>query len=342
MFQLLIDTCVWLDIAKDRKQQTLLIALERLLEHSKIQLIVPQTVVDEFNRNKARIVQDATKSMSSTLRRAKELVGQFSKGTKARRAMAEIDNIDFLVPTLGDSAVETVVRVEKLFASANVLEISDAVKLRAAQRGIDKKAPFHRQRNGIGDSVLIEVYSEAVASTQMRGIRFAFVTHNVNDFSQPSGDNRVPHPDIAPLFSKIRSLYSTNLGELLKRVDPELLEELKFDDEFTFEPRSAGEIFSVSEELAKKIWYDRHQLFQQRIDAGLHRIVPDAEWKSSNAQGTTMQSIWKGAKKSAEKVEKTFGKENLGPWSKFEWGMLNGKLSALRWCLGDDWDMLDT
>jgi hypothetical protein len=26
----------------------------------------------------------------------------------------------------------------------------------------------------------------------------------------------------------------------------------------------------------------------------------------------------------------------------FDWGMINGKLSALRWATGDDWDMLDT
>ncbi len=36
------------------------------------------------------------------------------------------------------------------------------------------------------------------------------------------------------------------------------------------------------------------------------------------------------------------GKDNLGPYTDFEWGMINGKLSALRWVLGDEWDMLDT
>jgi hypothetical protein len=49
-----------------------------------------------------------------------------------------------------------------------------------------------------------------------------------------------------------------------------------------------------------------------------------------------------GARKTAKQIEQRYGQQNLGPWDDFEWGMLNGKLSALRWVLGDDWDMLDT
>jgi hypothetical protein len=52
--------------------------------------------------------------------------------------------------------------------------------------------------------------------------------------------------------------------------------------------------------------------------------------------------VWKRAEEAATKVRKRIGVRELGPWNDFEWGMLNGKLSALRWVMGEDWDMLDT
>jgi len=42
------------------------------------------------------------------------------------------------------------------------------------------------------------------------------------------------------------------------------------------------------------------------------------------------------------RVEATYGAENLGPYTDFEWGMINGKLSALQWVTGSEWDFLDT
>jgi hypothetical protein len=44
---------------------------------------------------------------------------------------------------------------------------------------------------------------------------------------------------------------------------------------------------------------------------------------------------------SAKKVEDIYGKDNLS-FDDFEWGMINGKLSALRWVIGEEWDNLDT
>ena len=55
-----------------------------------------------------------------------------------------------------------------------------------------------------------------------------------------------------------------------------------------------------------------------------------------------LDTVWERALAAAKRTEDEVGVENLGPWDDFEWGMLNGKLSALRWVMGDDWDMLDT
>jgi hypothetical protein len=47
------------------------------------------------------------------------------------------------------------------------------------------------------------------------------------------------------------------------------------------------------------------------------------------------------AEGSARTIEQKDSLDELGPWDDFDWGMINGKLSALPWVLGDEWDMLD-
>jgi PIN domain len=155
-FNLLIDTCVWLDVAKDYQQQSILAALEKLIRQGDIALILPRTVVDEFARNKARVIEDSSRSLSSTMKRAKEAVEKFGDPRKKRTVLSQLNDVDYRLPTLGSAAVDTVGRIEKLFTDTAVIETSASVKLRAAQRAIDKHAPYHRQRNGIDDDVGFE------------------------------------------------------------------------------------------------------------------------------------------------------------------------------------------
>jgi hypothetical protein len=342
-FNILIDTCVWLDVAKDYQQQAILAALEELVRQGDVALILPRIVVDEFARNKARIIEESSRSLSSTLKRVKEAVEKFGDPRKKTLVLHQLDDVDHRLPTLGSAAVGTVGRIEKLFGRTPVIEIADVVKLRAAQRAIDKRAPFHRQRNGIDDAILIEVYADAVTAKAIPGNRFAFVSHNTKDFSHPNANNKLPHPDIATCFSRVRSLYFITLGEALRRVRPAQFADLMIEQEWFEEPRRLAEIVDAIDELFNKVWYNRHMIRRQKIESGKTKIVEKETFPiKDHTRRPIQRDVWEEALKAAAKVEKKFGLENLGPWDDFVWGMINGKLSALRWVLGDEWDMLDT
>ena len=339
MFKILIDTCVWLDLAKDPNQQPLLDILEELIDEKKVSLIVPRTIVTEFHRNKDRIIKESGQSLSGTFKRVKEAVGKFSDPKKRKKILEHLDDIDHKIPLLGEAATESVTRITKLLSKSTIIEATPDIKLKAAQRAIDKKAPFHRQRNSIEDAIIIETYISILKDKS----RFIFITHNVKDFSVSQGDVNLPHPDIASSFSKIKSLYFIKLSDALHRIEPSRISERMREQEFIEEPRTLTEIGRSIGELIDKVWYNRHQNLKYKIEKGLIKVVPkDTPFDPKTNSRVIRRDILDGALKSAKRVEKLYGLDELGPWDDFEWGMINGKLSALRWVLGDDWDMLDT
>jgi len=120
-----------------------------------------------------------------------------------------------------------------------------------------------------------------------------------------------------------------------------------YEHEFTIEPRGASEISDAIEELTDRVWYDRHMVSRHMIQTGKTKMIAKKDfgpqhYRDSANSRLVVDEVWAGALKSARRVEKKYGKTNLGPYSKFEWGMINGKLSALRWVFGEDWDELYT
>ncbi len=350
MFQVLIDTSVWLDLAQDQKQAPLIGSLEAMIKRRLLVLLVPRIVLTEFQRNRGRVAERAQKSLSSQFNQVKEAIRK-SEGTgkKKDRMLEYLSDVSHKIPLLGGMATSTLARIETLLSAAPPIETTDGIKVRASDRALSGKAPCHHEnKNSMADAVLIETYLEALKGGKP-GDRFAFVTHNKHDFSDMGTNQKNPHPDLAPGFSKIKSVYCVTLADCLRRIDPAMVEEAIWENYYEPPIRSLTEILAATDFLTDQIWYNRHKNHAWEIARGKAKLVTHDEWeKGYKAKGWrynqthTIDSVWEGAVNAARAKEREYGKENLGPWSDFEWGMINGKLSALRWSLGDEWDVLDT
>lgn len=112
-------------------------------------------------------------------------------------------------------------------------------------------------------------------------------------------------------------------------------------------PRGISELLKEHEILRDKLWYGHHKHLEWQIETGKVKLVTKAEWDALIANHRrshfqyVIESVIKLGRAAAMRMEKKYGIENLGPWSAFECGMMNGKLSALRWVMGAEWDMLD-
>ncbi len=331
----MLDTCVLLDISTNRKDLPIVSALEELTKSETVKLLVTDLVIAEFNRNKADVADKTRKRLSQEFKIVKKIVSEFG-GEQKEQAVDVLTEVNMKLPLLSEANYATIARVEKLIKVSIQIKVTDKVKIAAANRAINKRAPFHVSKNSMVDAVIIEQFSEFVIDNQSENDTFFFVTHNHHDFSNK--DHRKPHEDFDEIFQESNVSYFNNTQSVINVVDTEILEDIEFEENYMDETRGLQEILSSMDELVDKIWYNRHCNRSYQIENGDICIVPKGTKKYTH--DVIHEDIWEGALKSAKKVEKKY--EDTGPWSDFEWGMINGKLSALRWVLGEDWDELYT
>ncbi|MBZ9703245.1 MULTISPECIES: PIN domain-containing protein [unclassified Mesorhizobium] len=345
MLRILVDTSVWLDLAKDWRSQSVLTTARELFSARAIDLVVPDIVREEFARNKDRVAAEARRSLQSHFRLVRDAVDRFGEDAYKMETLRSLNEVDQRIAMKGEAVNDSIDWIEQLLSSGLRKPATKAIKERVTERALAGLAPYHRSKNSVGDAILVETYAQMVKAGRKEE-RFAFVTHNTRDFSEPGDDQRKPHPDLAGLFDGKRSTYWTSLVDLIKAEHPGWLEDTDAEFNWTEEPRRLSEILEALHVLDRQVWYNRHWNTRIAIEEGKTRIVGRKEWEAAEPpkrnNEVIIDSIWKGALESARKVEEEIGLDNLGPWTDFEWGMVNGKLSALRWVLGEDWDQLYT
>lgn len=331
MLHLLVDTSTWLDLSKRRDGQKWIVATRVLVHQGELELLVPHVVVEEFERNRERVEASMTASVAQRFKLMKQDLGDFG-GNDYEHSLRMVDDLAYELPLIGAMATRNFDEVLDLLRGGRDVRETDEERQRVVERGLSKLAPFHRSRNSVADALLIEIYAAEVRKADLSMEPHAFVTSNSDDFSMPKGDRREPHPDLASVFEDDNSTYGLGVDGLnaimLDHFGEEveqLFEELDFQDE----PRRLAEISAAEKEMFDRVWYHRSLQHEYRL---LHE-----------GNDLEVERLHKMARSGRERVEATYTEPGkLGPYTDFELGMLNGKLSALRWVLGADWDFLDT
>ena len=342
--KLLLDTSVWLDLAKDYRMSAVLTAVEDLIDAGTVELIMPQVVMDEFARNRDRVVEQSRRSLSSHIKRVREAVAEFGEEERRATTLRGLGEVEHKIAMKGEVSRRTLERIESVMGSRPPIAASEDAKGRVVERALAKLAPFHRSRNSVADALLIEIFVEAAEAGVDGEAGFFFVTHNTRDFSQQNGDRRLPHVDLQPVFSPRNRHYATSIVDVVKRIDGEMLAEYEWERTYHPEPRWLSEIVDAEQLLFRQVWYNRHMYLRFKVERGDVRIISKEEFNKLDGYHpeVMVDTVWESALKAARRTEDEVGREILGPWDAFEWGMINGKLSAIRWVLGDEWDMLDT
>jgi len=209
MAKLILDTSTWLDIAKPRIEEVL-VELEKQVNEGITILLTCDIIVEEWQRNKDRVLKDVVASIRSHAKSALKMADLLPDADKAE--LEKIIKKHLKAQPEQEKLAEVFFeRVEKLMKTSELFKIEDKIKLEMANRALTKQAPFHNSKNNMADALLYFGAVEHVNKENQIATDLIFVTSNYKEFSDPVDITKL-HPDLY----KGNVHFSNNLAQALK------------------------------------------------------------------------------------------------------------------------------
>jgi hypothetical protein len=215
------DTCVLLNLATDIKLFDVIEKLLVLNDSGKIKVIVSEIVKKELSEHKVTIVEKRITSYRGHLKNIKNLYELLSKETEDI-LKKEIQSIQENLPKMEVVLTKNLNELVKLIDKSKQISYTELHKSNVVDRAINKKFPFHKNKNSIKDALISETFIEFIKHLPEDCEKIFFITDNTEDFSDIS-NKTLPHPDWANNFNEV-IIYSTNIASVINTIEPESID----------------------------------------------------------------------------------------------------------------------
>lgn len=236
MHYLALDTNTWIYLANGTEPVKLLTYIIEESEAENIKVIVPEIIIDEWNKNKDHAVKQGA------LKHFKEITEAFDRILKLLGNKGERDVFSFLLPEkeekdyfkdfiekfksqrkdVEDAINENIDAIDNLFRSKKIelIKVTDKIILESAHQALEKKAPFLK-KNSFADAVILFGFLDYVASNNIQSAMF--ISYNTEDFCEKKDSKKTLHSDLVPAFEKNGSRFFHIVGEALSTIQKDII-----------------------------------------------------------------------------------------------------------------------
>lgn len=216
---LIIDTCVWINLAGQPNLFPLIESLKDILDLPNFTLVLPESVKVEFDRHRDEQFGIYKKRFKSHIQNMKEIIKLLPEETNNINNIQELAN-KVLQNNL--KHIQTNINlIDIIFEQAQTEALSETILAEAARRALHKNEPFftgNSKSSDIGDCLLWIT----VVNLLEKGVVW-FCTENKSDFSNP-GRHDTPHNTLdIEAFAKNKNgsfNYFIELEKLIEKILP--------------------------------------------------------------------------------------------------------------------------